>query len=160
MLVLLVFIFGTARVGASSNIVFVDRIFLSKYAENIMLNTKLAKHAVGTFTNTDKIIFYYASVGVINPTKKSYDVEIICKDKNGSAVFKETFKKDLSEFSGRSIGKEIIKTGLITFTLDPKPGAMLKGQLIPLESHHDYFVTLYFEHQILGSTEFNYLIVK
>lgn len=154
--VLLVLISSLKSVEASSEIVFVDRMMISKAVEKNKLNLSLPKRSDWTFRSTDKIIFYYANIGIINPRKTSYDFKISCTDINGNPVIKGTLKKDLSEFSEYYINKDKIINGIITLMLDPKPGVMVKGQLRPLENDKEYFIKVYFEKKLIGITQFRY----
>jgi hypothetical protein len=155
-MVLLVLIFNLQRLEASSDIVFVDRMMTSSVVVK-RLNLSLPKWSDWTFRDTDKIIFYYANIGVINPSKKSYNIEIVCTDIKGNPIIKSSLKKDFSEFSEYNIGKDKVRNGIITLILDPKPGGMVKGQLLPLENGKDYFIKIYFEKQLIGVTQFDYI---
>lgn len=153
---------------ANKDIVYVDRMLISTSATPIRVTDPVTQlksdkviqgnDSIERITSKDKIIYYVANIGVINPAKKYYHVKIICVDSNGNTVITGKVKRLLSGFSYQ-VGGETIKGYEQTLGLDPKPGAMIKGQLIPLESGHDYFIKLFVENKLVGLTKFNYEVI-
>lgn len=125
-------------INASSNVVFVGRIIVSNTAERITYDVIDPGKSVETITNNDTVIFYDADIGVINPTKKKYGIKILCTDKNGKNIFKGSVNRSLS--MGDNVDGDIIGRIVQQLELDPKSGAMVEGQLAPLESGNDYLL--------------------
>jgi hypothetical protein len=158
---------GSAK--ANKDIVYVDRMLISTSATPVMVTDAMTQlqsdkvmrgnDSVERITSKDKIIYYIANIGVINPTKKYYHVKIICVDSNGKTVITGKVKRLLSGFSYQ-VGGEAVKGYEQTLGLDPKPGAMVKGQLIPLESGHAYFIKLFVENKLIGLTRFKYEVLS
>lgn len=158
-LLLLVLVCAIGRAVASKDVVFVESMFVSDYAAMIISDSISPGQSVELFTSKDKIIYYFANIGVINPAKKKYDVEIKCMNSKGDTVIKGKLKRSLPNFNGHQ-GESIIRSVAQTLGLDPKPGAMVEGQLIPLESGNDYFIELSFDNKLVGITRFHYTSEK
>lgn len=150
---------NVGNAGMLSDSVFVNRILVSNSAKRAILNSVSPGDNVARITNKDDMVLYYASVGVINPTKKKYNVEIICTDVNGEVVIQGEFKRLLSTLE-EHVGRDTVKRLLLVLTLDPKPGAMAPGQLMPLKDNMDYYVKLFIEKKLVGVTNFSYEIEK
>lgn len=145
-------------VKANTDIVFVDRMMISNAVEKNISHLSLPIRSSWTFRNTDKVIFYYANIGVINSSKKNYDLEITCIDMKGNTVITKKINKNFTEFLAYHVDRETLRNGEVTLTLNPKSGAMVKGQLKPLENDKNYFIKVFFEKKLVGVTEFHYLI--
>ena len=154
-LLLLVLVNGLVNAGSIKDSVFVNRMLLSNSGMRAILNSISPGDDVEMITNKDDIILYYADIGIANPTKKKYGVEIICTDKKGNIVIQGAFKRMFDGLEDH-VGEDVVKGTLITVTLDPKPGAMAPGQLIPLKNHTDYYIKLFVEKKLIGITKFNY----
>lgn len=151
---------GMGNAGTYNDNIFVNRMLLSNSENRVILNSISPGKNIEIFTNKDDIILYYADIGVINPTKKKYDIEIICVDKDDNAIIKGAFKREFILESERHIGANIMKKTLLIVTLDPKVGAMAPGQLTVLKAHNNYFIKLYIEKKLIGVTNFSYEIDK
>ena len=145
-----------ANAHMHDNNIFVDRIGISNSANNLLLDSILLGDRVETIKSTDKIILYYANIGIINPTKKNYNVEIIYTNIKGNIVIKGAYKTIFSDQDGMNLNGDSIRNTLITVGLDPKPGAMVQGQLLALENNTDYYIKLFIEKKLIGITKFTY----
>lgn len=157
-LILFVFLTCVKNLEAGTDIVFIERVIVSNSAEKITYNSNDPGDSIETFTNKDKLIWYSTDIGIINPTKKKYEIEISCIDSKGKIVFKGIVKRSFSikdDANGEVIRRLVQELGL-----DPKPGAMVEGQLIPLKNNSDYFIRLYVEKNLIGVTKFHYVIEK
>ena len=143
---------------AENNRVVVDRMFLSKFPEQSVSNSNLPMQHGELFTNEDKIISYHVDIGVINPTKKYYEIEFICIDRKGNEVIKKNFKQDISLFTQYSMGKDILRKGVVSLTLNPTPDFLVEDQRIVLQNKKDYFVKFYVEKELVGISRFHYQI--
>lgn len=152
----LICLFGNS--SAANENVYVDRIFVSHSSLKDIANNNIPNGTVYTFDSMDKTISFYASIGVTNPKKEKYEVELRCVDKQGALVIKKIWKKDISEFTSHRVGNDIIKEQIYAITLDPREGKMVQGQRIPLENLHQYDIKLYFERKLIGLTGFGYAI--
>jgi len=154
LLLVLVSVAGNATSNCDS--IFIDRLGVSNSANSFYLKSLLLGERVEKVTSKDKIILYYANIGVMNPSHKKYNVEIIYLDSKSNVVIKGAYKTQLLDESLAHIGDDIIKNTLITVGLDPKPGAMVKGQLLPLKDNNDYYIKLFVEKKLIGVTKFHY----
>lgn len=145
---------GSAIAGNETDVVFIDRMMISDKIVTGLLNAKSPKHSVWTFRNQDEIIFYYASLGIINPTKKKYTLNLLCVDRNGNTVISVILNSDFTKSQAYHLAKDRIVLEPITLVLDPKKDILVKGQLIKLENNTRYFIKLYFEKKLIGITEF------
>ena len=134
-------------------------MFLTNSAIFGLLNSFSPGDSVDSFTNKDDIILYTADIGVVNPTKKKYNVKLICVDAKGHLILKGAVKRSLAHFIRRVDG-DVIKGYTQTFGLDPKAGILIKDQVSPLKNGENYFIKLYFENQLIGITRFRYSIIK
>lgn len=157
-LVFFILISSFANAKDITDSVFIDTMFLTDSIVKVISNSYQPGHGVDSFTNKDDLIFYYAVIGVINPTKKKYNVEMVCVDSKGNTILQGTVKRSLSGFT-RHVGGDIIKGYTQTLGMDPKIGAMVEGQIAPLRNG-DYFIKLYFEKKLIGITKFNYYVIK
>ncbi|KTD81881.1 hypothetical protein [Legionella worsleiensis] len=155
--VFFIFISSLANATAVKDGVFIDTMLLTDHIVNFLSNPDDSGSRADSFSNNDSIIFYFAIIGVINPTKKMYDVKIVCVDSKGNPVLQGTVKRSLSDFT-RHVNGEIIKGYTQTLSMDPKIGAMVKDQIVPLKDG-DYYINLYFENQLIGVTKFHYSII-
>ncbi|KTD81886.1 hypothetical protein [Legionella worsleiensis] len=155
--VFFIFISSLANASAVKDGVFIDTMFLNDYVVNVFSNSDDSRKIADSFSKKDSMILYYAIIGVINPTKKMYDVKIVCVDSKGNPVLQSTVKQSLSGFT-RHVGGDIIKEYTQTLSMDPKIGAMVKDQIVPLKNG-DYFIKLYFENKLIGITRFDYSII-
>jgi hypothetical protein len=140
------------------NNIFVDRLGISNSANNLLLDSVLLGDRVETIKSTDKIILYYANVGIINPKNKKYSVRIICINNTGDVIIKGAYKTIFSDQDAISLKGESIRTTLITVGLDPKPNAMVQGQLLRLQNNTDYYIKLFIEKKLIGVTKFTYIV--
>lgn len=144
---------------AGNDMMVVVNMVLSNSAEKITYDVFNPGNSVETITNKDKMIFYSVDIGVINPTKKNYNVKIICVDSKDDVVYKGFAKRSLDINDGL-IGKDQVKRFVQIFTLNPRSGAKVGGKLKPLMHNQDYYIKLYFEDKLVGITQFHYLIIK
>ncbi len=155
-ILLLIFINCIVKVEASSDFVFIDRMMTSDLIQKKFDGVEVPKRSAWVFRSSDKIIFYYAQVGIINPTKNKYDFDVVCIDEKGKIFIKQVMTKEFPEMSAYYLGANIIKSDVITMKLDTKSNASIKGQLLPLELAKTYFIKLYFEKKLIGITSFIY----
>ena len=158
-LLLMMLITSTCIVKAGSNMAVVNSMFISNSTVQTLLNSVSPGPSVETITNKDEMIFYYADIGIINPTKIKYDIDVVCIDSKGNTIIKGSVQRKLTE-SIEHIGGDTIKRLVQTVGLDSKSGAMVSGQLIPLKNGNNYFIKLFVEKKLIGVTKFNYLTVK
>ena len=137
--------------------VVVDKMLMTSTIDGVTLADYLPKKSEDIFSNTDKAILYYVYFGIINPTKKKYQVDIICVDTKNNIIFNESTKRALENLPDY-IGEDIIKHQVQLFQLDPKLGVMVKGQLIPLQDDNDYLIKLYIEKKLVGISRFTYQV--
>lgn len=156
-LFLLVFISNLVTGANLSDAIFVNRIIISNTAKRAILNSISPGDNVAMISNKDDIMLYYADVGVLNPTKKKYNIEIICSDKKGNVVIQGSFKSPIDSLKN-NISGDITQSLFQSLTLDPKVGAMVPSQLIPLKNHTDYYIKLFVEKQLIGISDFTYEI--
>ena len=157
---LLVLVINTECVAKNRDIVFVDRIIVSYTLETILSDPLMPRDSAEGVTSEDDIMYYVAKIGVINPTKKEYNIKILCVDNNGRVVLKRTEKRSLPSLYNENSSEDVIRSVTQTLSLDPKPGAMVSGQIFPLEDDKDYYIQLYFEKKLLGITTFHYDVEK
>jgi hypothetical protein len=157
-LLLLTFLSYGKGLEARTDTVMVERIILSNSAKKITGDFANPGASVETVINKDKLIWYHADIGIVNPTKKKYEIEINCVDSKGKIVFKGILKRSFGIKD--DVDGEVISRVTQTLGLDPKSGAIVKGQLIPLENNNDYFIKLYVEKNLIGVTKFHYIIEK
>ncbi|MFI4918373.1 MAG: hypothetical protein ACHP65_02340, partial [Legionellales bacterium] len=138
-LVFLVLLISIGSVKASSDEATAVEIILSNSSKPVIYNFIDPGDSVETVSNKDKIIFYSAVINILNPTKKKYDVELICVDSKNHMIFKGEKKRSLLRLEDH-MGNDIIKRIIQLLEFDPKPGAMVEGQLAPLENNRDYFI--------------------
>ena len=158
--VMLILLSNFSSAETNNDVVFVNRMIISNSETDLPFNSIDPGVNQQIITNKDDIFLYYASIGVVNPTKKKYKVEIIFVDKNNNVVLQGGFKRELTSVSRRDVGKDIIKTTLLTVMLDPKVGTIAPGQLISLQDRQEYFVKLLIENKLVGISRFMYIIEK
>ena len=154
---LLAFVSGSGYPDKINDAVFTANMIVSDVPDTLGGWEYKPGDNVEVFSNQDEIIYYEANIGVINPTKKKYRLEIICIDSKGKVIIQGVINRSLDENKGQ-INEYVIRGVTQTLGLDPKPGALVAGQLFPLESGHDYFIQLYFEKKLIGVTKFHYVI--
>ena len=150
-------IMGSAK--PNSDIFIIERILLCNSLRENANNTITPGDSVEVITNKDEIIYYSANIGVINSTKEKYGFKIICVDSKNNIIFGDTAKVSLYKKKER-IGKDSIRHVLLYLRLDPEPGAIVEGRLLPWENDNDYYIKLYFENKLMGVTKFHYMTKK
>ncbi len=156
---LLLFMATIAYAKTPNNSVVVDRTLMTDAIDRVTSAEHLPEKNKEIFTNTDKAILYYVYFGIINSTKKKYQVDITCVDTKNNIIFKSPTEVVLKEVPDY-IGEDIIKYQVQMLQLDTKPGAMVKGQLIPLKDDNDYFIKLYIEKKLVGVSNFTYQVIN
>ncbi|MCL9685787.1 hypothetical protein [Legionella maioricensis] len=156
---LLLFIVTIGYAKTPNDSVVINRVLISNTAKKIIFDVYAPGKDVHIFTNKDKKIFYYVYFGIINPTKKKYQIEIICVDKKDNIVFQEATERTLIKYPDY-IGEDIVKNQEQMLWLDPTPGAIVKGQRLPLKSDNDYFIELYIEKKLVGVSRFTYQVMR
>lgn len=151
-------IYSSPNIGASSENIFVGEIILSNSLEIISYDAINPGDSVEKFTNRDNTIFYTADIGIINPIKKYYLIEIDCINSIGKRVFKESTKEPLKFKT--NIQNDVLARLVKQVELNPKSGAMVEGQFALLESGNDYFIRLYVDNKLIGLSKFHYEIKK
>lgn len=144
-------------VEAGNEQVFVDRMIIGNNISGIA-NSGLPKKDMWSFHDADQTILFYAKIGVINPILKTHTLEYTCTDQEGNLVIKGTFKNNPAENTVYHLGPDTLKSQIITLELNPKPGALVKGQINPLKKDNIYFIKIYFEKNLIGISEFDYRI--
>lgn len=152
-----------------TDLVIVDKIYLSNDVipmthTDPSTQIKTAKVLTGnnnvdSFTNKDSIIYYMADISVLHPSKKYYNVTIKCINSKGAIVFQGSVKRSLSGYSYK-VGHNIVKGYSQTLGLNPKPGAMIQGQEIPLVGGQNYYIQLLVENKLISMTRFHYKVIK
>jgi hypothetical protein len=137
-----------------TNEIVIERIILSNSAEQTPGNTFNPGDSVEIVTDQDKIIFYRSNIAILNPTQKQYSIELKCTDSLNNLIYKGTMKMNL-EISHTKEGN-IIGRAAQHLGLDPRQGAMIKGQINPLKINNDYYIKLIVEKKLLGLTKFHY----
>jgi len=102
----------------------------------------------------DEIVFFYGSIRVLNPTKRSYTVWAECVDENGKSILSETLQRTLTdETSVHSLhyGRFDVSLGL-----NPKPGVLVKGQRRKLAFGHEYSFRVYVDGAMVAISSFRY----
>ncbi len=154
---LLLFINIIVYAKTPNNSVVIDRMLMSNTLKKITFEDYLPGKNKYTFTNKDKNIVYYVYFGIINSTKEKYEIELFCIDTKSNIIFKESIERTLVEFPDY-MGEDIIKNQDQMLLLDPKPGAMVKGQLMPLKDGNSYYIKLYIDKKLSGVSKFTYRI--
>lgn len=149
----------TANASPSSEETVVPEIIAVSKNATELFGKGFPNDVTRTVRNTDKIIFYYASIRIVNPQKQKYAVEIECIDENGDTVIasetmKEIFSINESKYLDGKSG--YIETSL---GLEPRVGAMVSGQKKSLKPGATYFIRLYVEKRLIGLTQFRYIVV-
>lgn len=116
-------------------------------------------NSVDAFTNKDSLIYFMADISVFRPSKKYYHVTINCIDAKENMVFQGTVKRSLSGYSYK-LGNDLVKGYNQTLGLNPKLGAMIKGQKIPLVGGQNYYIQLFVENKLISMTKFSYEVVN
>ncbi len=147
-----------SSVQASDDVVLLLRLIISNSSEFIAYDNIHPGDSVGTLTSKDKVIFYSTDIGVINPTQKKYEIEIICVDSDNKIIFRDSVKRPLT--ITEKMGADTIGRLAQNLELDPTPGAIVNGQLSALVNNKDYFVKLFFDKKLIGVTKFHYEIKK
>jgi hypothetical protein len=145
---------------SDNDIFYINRVIISNSKIDLPFNTITPGTNQEIITNNDDVIFYYANIGVINPTKKKYTVEIVCVDKNNKTFVKEKFERKLQSQIVKYIGENGLKFTLITVSFDPKVGALVQGQRIPFHHHDEYFIKLFIDNKLIAVSSFLYYIEK
>lgn len=148
---------GYAKVP--NDTIVINRAFMSNILEKIIFDEYLPGKDIETFTDKDKGIFYYIYLGVINPTKEKYQIEIICVDNKNNVIFKKSTERKLMEYSNY-IGEDLLKNQDQIFKLNTKLGAMVEGQVTPLKDGNMYFIKLYIEKKLMGVSMFSYHVIS
>jgi hypothetical protein len=145
------------NVQASTDLIFVDRMMISNSIKN--KSNKIKPNSSNWYlSNEDQDIFYYAQIGIINPTATQYEIKLVCIDEEGIPIFRKNFKVALTKFSGYQQEKNTIKLYELTLNLNPKPNALVKGQIAPLKDDNNYLVKLFINKKLIGITQFHYEI--
>lgn len=112
-----------------------------------------------TITSANKTALYYASLRILNPTKKTYEIKIECIDEIGNPVIEGVVQRELFPVTESKYLES--KSGYVEVTmgLNPKPGAMVPGQHKALKNGEGYFVRLYVENKLIGLSHFRYVIL-
>lgn len=147
------------NVMAENDAVYVDRMLISGSIIRNSQGTLIPKFSQWSFSDKDKIIFYAANIGIINPSKKLYEVKYVCIDVNGRIIFQGEDKIELTEPSTKYVyldKNKISQPKMVTFSLKPQRGVLVRGQVQPLESNKDYYVQLFVEKKLIGLSQFSY----
>lgn len=149
---------------SGSDIFFVDNIRISTTAtsiDDVNPSTQIKSNralvgndSVNEINSKDSIIYYMAHIGVINPSKKKYNVKITCKNAEGKVVLVGEVQRTFSGYTNK-LGENILHVYEQTLGLYWKPNALINGQNFPLETG-DYYIILMVENTILGITKFHY----
>lgn len=116
--------------------------------------------ATRTITSADKTALYYASLKIINPPKLHYKLRIECVDAEGMVLIDGSADKEIFAVSRQKYLNGEAGQLEITMVLDPRLGAMVRGQRMPLKHDMDYFVRLYVDGKLIGLTSFQYVVLK
>jgi hypothetical protein len=144
----------------TKDIIIAERIIVTNGVSNGFSDKEIwIEDAVDTITNKDNIMFYAARIVVINPTKKEYNVRMTCIDSKNNIVFNGSIKMLRSKIYSY-VDKDSIAFITQHLGLNPKQGAMVKGQRTPLVGNNDYYIKLYVENKLIGITKFYYKIDK
>lgn len=153
----------------SNDLVIVDKIYLTNDVIPITQTnpiTQIEEDKVLTgdsiadkFTNKDSIIYFMANISIIRPSKKYYNVIIDCTNSKGEIVYEGTVKRSLSGYSYK-LGNDLVKGYKQTLGLNPKLGAMIKDQKIPLVDGQNYYIKLFVENKLISITKFSYEVVS
>ena len=156
---LFVLVINAECAEASKDVVFLDRVVLSNSLATVLFDPLLPRNSVDVVTSKDNIVYYVAKIGVLNPSKRKYSVDIVCVDSKGTLILKGSVERTLSSFLYH-VGGDVLRGVTQTLGLNPKPGAMVRDQVLPLEDGKDYYIKFYFEKKLLGITKFHYDVVK
>ena len=140
---------------ADSDIIFIDRLMMDNSINE--LNKNVVKSDNWIFFSEYKNIYYYAKLGVINPTKNQYNVEYICMNKKGKTITHGALKMNLHKTEIFNFGKKIIRESeFITTNLFPKINEIAKRQSASLENSSDYYMKLYVDKKLIAISHFQY----
>ncbi len=134
---------------------YVMSTIVSNSYELVTYDVLVPGDSVETITSKDKVMFYEMVIGINNPTKKKYSIEIVCVDSKDKIIFRGAVKRSFElkdEFEGGNLFRLVQQ-----LEFHPKAGTLIAGQLYPLEPGNDYFIKFYFENKLLGITKFNYV---
>lgn len=121
-------------------------------------STALPKNVVRSLSSKDKIIYFYSSLLVLNPTKDVYEGRIECVDKMGKTIIGADIQRKI--YGKNAIGEDAIGKLEITLGLDPKPGSIIKGQTEPLKDGEEYYIRTYISGALVGISGFSYSVRK
>lgn len=156
-LVLFFLIAKNANLLAMNNHVFIDRMLVSNSTESSSANLLLPLESADVITDKDELIYYVANLGIINPTKNRYDADIICVDSNNNIIFKETVKPSFAGYEYQLAG-DTIKDITYKLKINLKSGEKGMNQLISFKKGENYFIKLYFDKNLIGITNFQYIV--
>jgi hypothetical protein len=117
----------------------------------------LPQNVVRVVTSRAKIVFFYTSMRVINPTKEEYEIHIECVDSGDRIVIDVRTTQKISR-------REVSMAGDKTYSiearlgLDPRLGVLVPGQKIPLEGGGNYFVRIFVDDKLIGLSTFRYVV--
>lgn len=155
-LILLLLKNGVLCAKEPNDVTFLNGAMITHLVEKGPNNSYVPDVPNAAVSNQDNIFLYYANVGVMNPTKKKYDVELSCIDKKEHVLFRKVFQQTVHASDAPKLGVNTMKEAIITFTMNPKTGGMVPGQTNVLKDHQDYYMKLYFDKKLIGITEFRY----
>lgn len=151
---------ASAGIAKTSNdTIVVERIILSNSVAKAADDKIHPGNPVEVITSKDELIYYSASIGVINPTKKRYRFKIICVDSEDRIIFGGSDQEFLNERTYH-FGDDIMRDLPLYLRLDPMPGAIVQGRLLAWENNNDYFIKLFFEKKLIAVTKFHYVFEK
>jgi len=149
------FLFARVAVGGDkTNAVYPQYLVVADKIDTVF-GVSTPTNFVNTVDSKEKIIFFYASVRIMNPTKKKYKTRIVCVDSQNNVIIEGTALQPLQRAS--ILGKDRTNSIDQTLGLNPKPDAMVPGQKRPLQDGGEYFVKLYVEGELVSITNFRYV---
>ena len=157
-LILFVLLGSNGILWAAENEIFIGRLYISNTLEKITYDIISPGDSVETITNKDKVLFYHSRIVILNPTKKKYHIEVHCVDNKDRLVFKGVRDRALKYYD--HLGDDVIAQIIQQLEMDPRSGAMIEEQKMPLENDSDYFFKLYVDQRLIGITRIHYLIKK
>jgi len=107
-------------------------------------------------TSKDKIMYFFSTLNVVNPTKESYIGRLECIDKNGNVIISSEIQRTI--YRKERIAEDEVAEFDLTLGLDPKPGTLVKGQATPLKDGENYYIRTYIEGKLINLAPFRYRI--
>jgi len=139
-----------------SDIAVPDVMMVSSKATELM-GAGIPQNVTGLVTSDDKIVLYHSIIRVINPTNKTYSVDVECVDSEGNLIIRSSSKREALDITEMELFGGKTRFFSIDLALNPAEGAMVAGQKQSLQHGKSYFFRLSLNGVLVGMTHFDYV---